>query len=159
MKLSGVLAERGLHAFDKEPHTHAGNAIPRIWIVVADRVRAHIFRKTAQGMDHIATAVPAGGSGDADKGGSGFHGYDVGSANTHHGDGAFIQKLSAWLDEAEREKAFDRLVLVAAPRTLGDLRTAVSKNVHMRIAAEVAKELTEMPEPDIKKHLADIVWF
>jgi protein required for attachment to host cells len=48
---------------------------------------------------------------------------------------------------------------VAAPRTLGDLREALSKNVFSRVTAEVAKELTEMPETKIKQQLNKIVWF
>lgn len=158
MKLTGILAEKGLHAFDSEPHHHAGTKIPRIWIVVADRVKAHIFRKTAQGLEHIADAA-LGSNSHTDKGGATFHGYDARSEKLHHGDAGFIEKFAAWLDEAEREHAFDRLVLVAAPRTLGDIRGQLTKNVHMRVAAEVDKELAELPEPEIRRHLADIVWF
>ena len=48
---------------------------------------------------------------------------------------------------------------MAAPRTLGDMRGALSKNVFSRIVAEVDKELTEIPEAKLKKHLNEIVWF
>lgn len=160
MKLSGTLADKGLHAFDSEPRHHEGHDVPRIWIVVADRQQAHIFRKTPKGMERIGDArVGHSGGAHEMQGGSVTHGYDVGSERRHHADGIFLHKLSEWLDVAEREKAYDRLVLVAAPRTLGDIRKVMSKNVHTRIAAEVDKELTEMPEVEIKKHLADIVWF
>jgi protein required for attachment to host cells len=158
MKLSGTLAEKGLHAFDNEPHHHAGHHIPRIWIVVADRGKAHVFRKTSKGMERIADAT-VGGDTFENEGKAGFHGYDVRSEKHHHDDGVFIRKLAQWLDVAEHEGIYDRLVLVAAPRTLGDLRKALSPAVHTRIAAEVDKELTEMPEAEIKRHLADIVWF
>lgn len=158
MKLSGTLAEKGLHAFDHEPHHHAGHEIPRIWIIVADRFKAHIFRKTKQGMERIADARVGGGVHE-NEGRAGFHGYDARSEKRHHDDGGFIHKLADWLDLAERENAYDRLVLVAAPRTLGDLRNVITPSVHTRVAAEVDKELTEMAETEIKKHLEDIIWF
>lgn len=160
MKLSGTLAEKGLHAFDGEPHKHEGHEVPRIWIVVADRMQAHIFRKTSKGIERIADAKPGHSLATHEhKGGGSFHGYDQKSGKNHHDDAGFIQKLAAWLDTAERERIFDRLVIVAAPRTLGDIRAALSKNVFTRVTAEVDKELTEMPEAKIKEHLNDIIWF
>ena len=160
MKLSGTLAEKGLHVFDGESHKHEGHDVPRIWIVVADRLQAHIFRKTPHGIERIADARPGHShASHEDKGGHSFHGYDAKSQKTHHDDGGFVQKLAAWLDTAEREHIFDRLVIVAAPRTLGDIREALSKNVFSRVAAEVDKELTEMPEAKIKEHLDKIIWF
>lgn len=160
MKLSGTLAEKGLHAFDGEPHTHQGHDIHRFWIVVADRIQAHIYRKTVRGFERIADAKMGHSHATHEtSAGNVFHGYDPGSQKHGHTDGAFIGKLAAWLDTAEREKIFDRLVLVAAPRTLGDLREALSKNVFSRVTAEVDKELTEMPEAKIKQHLEKIVWF
>ena len=160
MRITGILAEKGFHAFDAEPHQTGGHIVPRIWIVVADGVRALIFRKAGKDMERIAEARPGySAATHADKGGASFHGYDVRSEKYHHGEGAFIHNLAAWLDEAERAKAFDRLVLVAAPRALGDLREALSKEVCLRVSAEKAKDLTELSEGEIRRHLSDIVWF
>ncbi len=160
MKLSGTLAEKGIHAFDAEPHKSQGHDIPRIWLIVADREHAILFRKTPAGLERIADAQKGHSKGKHDDGkGTGFHGYDAKSAHQHHGDGAFIQNLAAWLDTAEREHVFDRLVLVAAPRTLGYFRESLSKNVFSRVAAEVDKDLTKLPEAEIKDHLKDVIWF
>jgi protein required for attachment to host cells len=162
MKVSGKLAEKGLHAFDNEPHTHAGVKVLRFWIIVADREKAHIYRKTSKGMERIADAKLGHDHSNNESTGSrgaSHHGYDVRSEKTHHNDGAFIQKLMAWLDLASKEDVFDRLVLVASPRTLGDFRAAISKDVRCRIAAEVDKDLIKMPEKEIEEHLAKIVWF
>jgi len=162
MKVSGKLAEKGLHAFDDEPHMHAGIKIPRFWIIVADREKAHIYRKTSTGMERIADARLGHDHSHHETAGSrgaSHHGYDERSEKTHHSDGAFIQKLMAWLDLASKENVFDRLVLVASPHTLGDIRAALSKDVRCRIAAEVDKDLIKMPEKEIEEHLAKIVWF
>lgn len=160
MKLSGILAEKGIHAFAAEPQKTQGHDVPRIWLLIADNDQALFFRKTAEGLERIGAAKKGHSKGTHEKSkGSGFHGYDARSSHQHHTDGAFIQKLAAWLDLAEREHVFDRLVLVAAPRALGDLREALSKNVFTRVAAEVSKDLTRLGDAEIREHLEDIIWF
>lgn len=162
MKLSGKLAEIGLHAFDREPRHHAGIEVPRLWIVVADREKAHIYRKTADGIERIADAKIGEGHSHHEVVGSrgaSHHGHDVRSEKRHHGDGAFIKKLAGWLEQASREKVFDRLVIVASPHTLGDIRASLDPNVQGRVAAEVSKDLIKMPDKEIEAHLTKIFWF
>ena len=163
MKVSGKLAEQGLHAFDKEPrHTHDGIEIPRIWIIVADRENAHVYRKTGKGMERIADAKPGHAKSHHEEAGSSgtvSHGHDTRSEKRHHGDSAFIQRLASWLNEASNEDVFDRLVLVAPPHTLGDIRASLSKNVHARIATELDKDLIKLPDREIEENLSKILWF
>ena len=162
MKVSGTLAKKGLHAFDNESHTHDGIEVPRLWIVVADREKAHIYRKITKGIERIAD-VKIGNSKshheDAGFRGTAHQGYDVRSEKRHHNGGAFIQKLSAWLDLASKEKVFDRLVLAASPHTLGDIRTSLSKDIQNRIIGEMDKDLIETPEKEIENHLSKIAGF
>jgi protein required for attachment to host cells len=49
--------------------------------------------------------------------------------------------------------AFDKLIVVAPPKTLGELRKHYHKEVEARIAGEVAKDLTNMPVAEIEKIL------
>lgn len=44
---------------------------------------------------------------------------------------------------------FDALAIVAPPRTLGELRKHLHKEVEARIVLELAKEMTDRPIPDI----------
>jgi len=162
MKISGKLAEKGLHAFDKEPRMRNGVVIPRLWIIVADREKAHIYRKTPLGIERIADVKkghPKSHREEAGSCGTIPHGYDVRSEKRHHADSAFIQRLAEWLDQATKENVFDRLVLVAAPHTLGDIRTALSKDVHARIATEVDKDFIKLPDKEIEDNLSKIAWF
>lgn len=56
---------------------------------------------------------------------------------------------------AELDRTGDRpLVLVAAPRTLGDLRKALSEQAAARVMKEIAADLTRHPVPDIAAALA-----
>lgn len=169
MKLTGALAEKGFHESGNDKHTHGAHDIPRLWVIVADRVKAHIYRKTPEGLEMIGDATAIEGKAQLGKtdnysvtraGGSGAgHGHDPRQKKQHHGDKAFIHSLSLWLEEAEREKAFDLLALVAAPHTLGDIRSALSKAVHARVTIEIDKDLTNLSENDIRDHLKDVVWF
>jgi protein required for attachment to host cells len=160
MMVTGTLAEKGFQVFNKEFHAEIARGIPRIWIVVADGVQAHIFRKAGKGIERIAHAKPGhSAASHQDNGGTAFHGYDVRSEKSHHGEGAFIKNLAVWLDEAERAKSFDRLVLVADPRTLGDLRAGLGDQVQLRVVAEEAKDLVKLSDQEILHHLEGVVWF
>jgi len=62
-------------------------------------------------------------------------------------------------DTAERLKAraldndFDSLIVVAPPRTLGELRKHYHKEVEKRLVGEVAKDLTNVPVDEIERIL------
>ena len=48
---------------------------------------------------------------------------------------------------------FESLVVVAPPKTLGELRKHYHKEVQKRLSAEIAKDLTNMPVEEIEKIL------
>lgn len=48
---------------------------------------------------------------------------------------------------------FESLIIIAAPRTLGELRKHYHKEVSDRLTGELAKDLTGHPIPDIEKAL------
>jgi protein required for attachment to host cells len=166
MKITGPLAEKGLHVFDKETHVHAGHEIPRIWFVVADRVKAHVYRKSGDGLELIADLKAAGGK-TKDAGSHVFKAdgpslkgnHDPRGQKKHHGDVSFVHTLTQWLDMAEKEHVFDRLVIIAAPHTLGEIRPALPRNVHDRVTAEIDKDLTGAPVKEIFDHLNESLWF
>ena len=66
---------------------------------------------------------------------------------------AFARDLSDHLEKAANEHRFDRLILVAAPKALGDLRELLPKTVHGKIVAEIDKDLTNVPTRELGKHL------
>ncbi|APZ51845.1 host attachment family protein [Salipiger abyssi] len=69
----------------------------------------------------------------------------------------FAADLAEHLYDEAHKGAFERLVLVAAPKVLGDLREALHKEVSDRVIAEVPKTLTNHPvdkiEALVKKEL------
>ncbi len=66
-------------------------------------------------------------------------------------------RFAAEAAEMLRKKAlgqeYETLIVVAPPQTLGELRKHYHKEVEARLAGEVAKDLTNMPVPEIEKAL------
>jgi protein required for attachment to host cells len=65
----------------------------------------------------------------------------------------FARELAARLEEAARDGRFTRLVLVAAPKTLGDLRELLPGLVKAKVVAEIDKDLTKVPRHELGRHL------
>jgi protein required for attachment to host cells len=69
----------------------------------------------------------------------------------------FAQVIAEALDYSLTLKHFDRLVVVAAPVTLGDLRSALSDAVKASVIAEVAMDLTKVPNSEVPRHIEDLI--
>ncbi|MGO9545014.1 MAG: host attachment protein [Rhodomicrobium sp.] len=65
----------------------------------------------------------------------------------------FAVSLASDLNRRLANREYDRLVIAAAPETLGVIRSALSEKVRAVILAEVAKDLTNLPNPQVKSHL------
>lgn len=65
----------------------------------------------------------------------------------------FAKELSETLYKAAHKAKFDKLVIVAPPMILGDLRKNLHSEVKTRIIAEVDKELTRHPVHKIEEIL------
>lgn len=170
MKLNGKIAEEGLKAFIQKPEMKNGKKVPRIWVLVADSGVTKIFRKPDGHLELIGQTVPdetmqaeltnknIGRVTSSSRRGV-RQKYEPHMEQAHQDAALFAHDLAKWLDEAVRADAFDRLVLVAAPKTLGDLRAAIHPPVQNRIIAEVDKDLTKLDEKALYDALDEIVWF
>jgi protein required for attachment to host cells len=69
----------------------------------------------------------------------------------------FAREMAKVLDAAAAGKAFDRLVLVAPPATLGDLRTELSDVTRKMVTAELPKDLTRHAEQELPAHLEGVL--
>ncbi len=66
----------------------------------------------------------------------------------------FAQSLAADLERRLSNREYDRLVIAAAPETLGVIRSALSGKVQAVNLGEVAKDLTKLPNIQVKEHLS-----
>jgi protein required for attachment to host cells len=55
------------------------------------------------------------------------------------------------------QNSYDRLIIVAPPVTLGDLRTAISDHVRSLVVGEVAQDLTKIPNSEVAEHLKEVL--
>ncbi len=170
MKLTGRIADQGLTAFKEKFKLWHGRRAPRIWILVADEGVAKIFRKDDGHLESIGEARPeeltvielsnrSMGRMASAAGSTVQHKFEPHMAASRQEELSFVRDLAEWLDAAESMDVFDRLILVASPRTLGELRSVISNPVQGRIAAEIDKDLTKLSTFDLRKALDDILWF
>jgi protein required for attachment to host cells len=144
--------------------------VPRTWVMVVDLHIARLFERHERSLEPIGTAIPdptenaelrnkTVGRNFSSANGSIHHKYEPHMNESREQSLVFARQISVWLDQAVRADAFDRLVLIAAPRILGDLRKMVSQPVHERIFAEINKDLTKSDLRIIEEELERTVFF
>lgn len=65
----------------------------------------------------------------------------------------FAHKIASLLDQDAQADRYQQIVIVAPAVIMGELRKSLSGPVSSRIVAEVAKDLTKHPVPEIEKIL------
>lgn len=128
------------------------------WIVVADGARARFLKKskTAKLLENaldyamVASHAPNREIGadrpgrKHDSAGPGSH--EMGrSVDWHQYEKTkFAKSVADVINKAAAKQQFDRLIVVAPPKTQGDLRAALSRQAQDAIHAEVTKDLTNL---------------
>jgi len=143
----------------------------KTWILIADGARARIVQCDGPGKglvsavshDFAASHAPTRDFG-TDKpgrsqgGGGGAHHAMESKVDWHtHEKHLFAEQMAKTLEQAHEQRAFDALVLVAPPSTLGDLRKALDGKLKGHIAAELGKDLTHLSIHELGEHLKDVV--
>jgi protein required for attachment to host cells len=140
----------------------------KTWILIADASRARVLEQVGKGnaLSEVAGLrfehdVPAthelvddsqGRTMTSARGGK-RHAFAPKSDPNREAKRHFMQDLAAILEERLAAGAFDRLMLVAPPQALGDLRAAISAKVADKVFADVHKDLTKVPDHRIAEHL------
>ena len=146
--------------------------LQKIWVVVSDGVHAQVYdvksvrplRVAALTAGHFHGRKEAAPHTHCDGAAATFPGdggarHHVGRHPDHHrvDKEIFAEHLGDYINAAGRVHEFDRLVLVAPNRALGDLRRALDHDVQQKIKVEVDGEWTKLSQVDLEKHLADHV--
>jgi len=66
----------------------------------------------------------------------------------------FIADFAGRLNRSAERAEFDRLILAAPPKVLGQIRSALSRPAAERVVAEIHSDLTRHPVDDIERHIA-----
>jgi protein required for attachment to host cells len=143
----------------------------RTWVLIADGARARVLKNDGPGQgltaleglvyhgDHSATHDLV-----ADREGRSFSSHGprrsaIDSRSDPHRDlkTKFAHQLADVLAQGLEQNSYDRLIIVAPPVTLGDLRSAISDRVRAKIVGEVAHDLTKIPNGEVAEHLKDVL--
>jgi protein required for attachment to host cells len=69
----------------------------------------------------------------------------------------FVYEVARALNEATARDEFDRLILVAPAHALAELNHALDAPTQRKIVAQLQKDLTNVPNADLAKHLSDLI--
>jgi protein required for attachment to host cells len=141
-----------------------------IWILTADRRRARIFsadRPHSQDLTEVQSffqpdaafqdrelVEPAPGRHHNAGGGiQTRHGMDSRSSEREKSTTHFVRDIMREVEKAHHNGEFSKLVLVASPDVLGEIRNQMSNNLKQDVTYELDKELTELRPSDLRGHL------
>ena len=143
----------------------------RTWVLIADGARARILEN--DGPSHGLTALEGlvfHGDHSAthdlvsDREGRSFSSHGprrsaIDARSDPHRDlkTKFAHQLADVLAQGLEQNSYDRLIIVAPPVMLGDLRSAISDRVRAKIVGEVAHGLTKIPNGEVAEHLKDVL--
>lgn len=140
------------------------------WIVVADGARARIFvnRGPGKGLELSGRELTAEHQRTSDivrdrlprtheSVGHARHAIEPRVDPHQEAKREFTEHLAQQLDQSAAERAFDRFVIVAPPKMLGDFRKAMSNRLQPLLHSEVAKDLTKASAKEVADHLAETI--
>ena len=139
------------------------------WIVVADSARARIFKPAALGRaleqvqellhpssrahERELTTDRPGRSFDSE--GPGRHAMSENVSPKEHEAWKLCKELADEIEKARAQGRFDRLVLVAAPSFLGELRKTLSDQTMRLVVGDMDSNLASMDAANILEHLPE----
>lgn len=142
-----------------------------IWILVAHRGGARIFENKGRGKGlNLLQSIPhpqgrlknkdigADKPGRSfDRQGQGRHALANEQEPTAHVAEQFARQLSSMLDDGRHQQRYEKLVLVAEPRFLGNLRAALSPPTAALVTAAVSKDLGGVESHNMPKYLGEVI--
>ena len=140
----------------------------KTWIVVADNSRARIFtaetpssplievdsivHPEARMHDRdITSDLPGRGSGT----GGSRHSYEGETDAKDYENFEFAKRVADHLDDARKADKFKQLIIIAAPKLLGNLRSELNDQTKKLVTLELDKNLSQLNPEDIRKHMPE----
>jgi protein required for attachment to host cells len=141
------------------------------WVLVADGARAKPFLPDRPGQGlvevpdtglEVAHAPTRDINADRpgrtfDRGGEGRHAKEPPTDPHREAKRKFARQVAELLQDGLNRGAYDRLVLVAPPQALGDLRGQLGKAVQAKVSGELGKDLTHLPVHELPQHIGAVL--
>ena len=137
----------------------------KTWVLIADGTRARIFMKSHKKLDHVmnqdfvsdnlkdskmGTSKPGRGY---ESGNPARHAYQPRTDWHQYQKELFAKELCEVLEKATENADFDELIIISPPKTLGDIRSFLSKQTLSKVKAEFAKDITKLTELELVNYL------
>lgn len=124
-------------------------------VAVADGEKLNLFRNEGEANAPKLVAMPdaAVASDNAGSGGR-HHSSSANPSDSQQREDGFAAGIVALLNKRVLDGKIDALVVVAAPRTLGEMRQHYHKALTAVLAGEIAKDLTGHSLADVEKTIA-----
>ncbi len=143
----------------------------RIWVVVADGARARFFLANQGGrilgpaLDRVLVAdrrpshalVTDRPGRTKDRVAYGRHAMEPPTDPHEQEQMALAREVARLLDEERAKGHFDEVVIVAAPRMLGYIRSALNDELHKVVRREIAKDFSKLDMPELQERLAPFI--
>lgn len=121
-------------------------------VAVVDGANLKLFKTSGHGETLKLTDEPTGPVSTDNKGSGGRHSSSSANPDDSQLDeDGFAAGAAEILNHKAAEGAVAEVVVIAAPRTLGELRKHYHKTLTAKLAGEVAKDLTGHPIADIER--------
>lgn len=145
--------------------------MPVTWVLVADGQRARVYKVNGRGKDYVP-ALDREFIGNPmatrdlgtdrpgrvhDRLGPGRHSMENPTDPQRHEKRRFAREVIEAVEGERQKGAFERLVIVAPPQTLGDLRAELPSGLKALVVAEVNKDLTHLNHHELPGHLEDMM--
>jgi protein required for attachment to host cells len=123
-------------------------------VAVADGEKFILFRNTGDEANPALTAMPEANI-DSVKGADASHQSSSGNPDASQAaEDGFAGGIASLLNKRVLDGEISDLVIIAAPRTLGELRKSYHKKLSEVLRGEISKDLTGHPLHDIEKAIA-----
>ncbi|WP_297802067.1 host attachment protein [uncultured Brevundimonas sp.] len=122
-------------------------------VAVVDGEKLALFRNSGSATDIQLTAVDAPPLEDRVVGSAGRNSSDANPDNDTQAEDGFAMSVAQALNGWALKNKFDKLVVIAAPKTMGELRKHWHKEVEGAIVGELTKTLTGHSTDEIIKSI------
>jgi len=141
------------------------------WVIVADHQRVRVLMNSGPGRGlqpvagmELQTRLKAGRDIVADRPGRSFESqgaarHAVQPRVDPHRQAAerFIERVAEMLTAASNKGDYDRLVVVAPPRALGEFRKSLPAAVKNKLIGEIGEDLTKAPTAALATRVGDFL--
>lgn len=138
------------------------------WVVVADGTRARLFNRhknrQLEEFDTLLSPEHRLHEGDLvsdrdgrayDAGGFGRHAMGNKNVTKDHEMANFAKRVAARVEEGRNKGQVERLVLIAPPKFLGQIRASLSGPASELVALTIGKELTTLTPDKLAAHVPE----